>query len=454
MLLLAIVALGLPLALSLRDRVDSEVRSQARGQAEVVAVTAAGLLSRRDEEELQSLASRAGASVRGRVLVVNSRGSVLADSAGLGLVGESYANRPEIAAALRGDSNQDRRRSDTLGEDILATAVPIERDGRTVGAVRVTQSVDAVGRAVRRTLAGLAVIAAVVLLLGLAAGVLIARQLARPLSGLEETARDISAGNLSSRAAVEGTSEQRSLAGSFNQMTDRLERALRSQREFVADASHQLRTPLTGLRLRLEEAQATSSKQESDAEVESALGEVDRLAHTVDELLLLSRAGERDAPGEQVDLVETGERAVERWRGAAGDAGIEIALEEGPAATAWCAPSDLDRALDVLIENAVSYSSRGGSVSVRATRDGLEVADTGPGLEPGEEERVFERFHRGSAGRAVPSGSGLGLPIARELMRRWGGTATIANRPGGGGAVAKLRLGGEDGFTGSLPSGS
>jgi signal transduction histidine kinase len=293
-----------------------------------------------------------------------------------------------------------------------------------------------------------------VLLLGLGAGVLIARQLARPLSGLEATARDISAGNLSSRATVEGTSEQRSLAGSFNQMTGRLERALRSQREFVADASHQLRTPLTGLRLRLEEAQATPSKAESDAEVQSALGEVDRLAHTVDELLILSRAGERDAPGEAVDLAEAARSAVERWRRAAGDSGMRLELSDGPAAGAWCARSDIDRALDVLLENALVYSGRGATITVLA-RDGcVEVLDTGPGLEPGEEEQVFERFHRGSAGRGGPAGSGLGLSIARELMQRWGGTATIVNRPEGG-ARAVLSLPSQrDRFTGSLPAGS
>ncbi len=432
---------------------DSEVRSQAKGQAEVVAVTASGLLSRRDEEELQSLVRRAGTSVRGRVLIVNSRGRVLADSTGLERVGAMYGNRPEIATALRGKSTQERRRSDTLNEEILATAVPIVRAGRTVGAVRVTQSVDAVGRSVRRALAGLALIAAVVLLLGLAAGVLIARQLARPLSGLEATARDISEGNLSSRATVEGTSEQRSLAGSFNQMTDRLERALRSQRQFVADASHQLRTPLTGLRLRLEEAQATPSKAEADTEVQSALGEVDRLAHTVDELLILSRAGERDAPGEEVDLADAAARAVERWRRAAGEAGMRVELAEGFAGRAWCAPSDIDRALDVLVENALGYSPRGAIVTVRPLAGGVEVLDTGPGLEAGEEEQVFDRFHRGSAGHGSP-GSGLGLSIARELMQRWGGTATIANRPEGGARATLFLPEGDGRFTGSLPAAS
>ena len=179
----------------------------------------------------------------------------------------------------------------------MATAAPVLRRGQVTGAVRITQSVAAVHRAVRRSIAGLALIAAVVLSLGMAAGWLIARQLALPLRRLEATAGEIAHGELDRRAPVEGTREQRSLARSFNAMTDRLSRALRAQQEFVADASHQLRTPLTGLRLRLEEVQVSANGSEPiGADLDAALNEVDRLSHTVDELLLLSSAGGRDAP--------------------------------------------------------------------------------------------------------------------------------------------------------------
>ena len=147
---------------------------------------------------------------------------------------------------------------------------------------------------------------------------------------------------------------------------------------------------------------------------------------------------------------------MERWARAAEEAGLVLELEDGSAGSAWCARSDLDRAVDVLIENAVAYSPRGSRVVVCALADGLEVVDGGHGLRPGEEEQVFERFHRGSAGRSGPPGSGLGLPIARELMQRWGGTATIANRPEGGARAALTlpREHGERGFTGSLPADS
>ncbi len=105
----------------------------------------------------------------------------------------------------------------------------------------------------------------------------------------------------------------------------------------------------------------------------------------------------------------------------------------------WCAAADADRALDVLLENALHYSPRGARVTIAAVAGRIDVLDRGPGLADDEADAVFERFHRGSAGRAGPSGSGLGLAIARELAREWGGDVTLRNREGGG-AVATLTL--------------
>jgi signal transduction histidine kinase len=431
---LAIVALGIPLALSLRDRVDTEVRSQARSQADVVAATSAELVGHGRRGSLERLTRVSAESVRGRVMVVSRSGRVIADSAGASTLGVSYRSRPEVSTALGGESYQDTRASQTLGTELLATAVPILDGGRTVGAVRVTQSVEAVNSAVRRAIAGLALLSAIVLGLGLIAGALIAQQIAGPIHRLGLAARRVAAGDLGARAPVEGSSEQRSLARSFNEMTVRVSRLLGMQRDFVADASHQLRTPLTGLRLQLEELrEATPDADPRARRLDAGMAEVDRLAQMVDELLVLSRAGEHEQPGADVALGEAADRALRRWRGAADDAGVELVRDASDGeSTVWCTPADLDRALDALIENAVRYTPSGSRVTVSAGRDRIEILDDGPGLAPGEEEAIFERFHRGRAGRQGVEGTGLGLPIARELVEQWGGSVTIANRDGRG----------------------
>jgi len=146
-LVLVIVALMVPLALNLSRRVDAEVKSEAQGQAQLLAAGAAGRLDNPDQ--LEQLVDDAARRLGGRVIVVDRNGRLLVDSAGAGLRSTSYANRPEIARALTGQPSQGTRHSDSLGEDLLFTAVPVVRASRPARAVRVTQSVDAVQSEVR-----------------------------------------------------------------------------------------------------------------------------------------------------------------------------------------------------------------------------------------------------------------------------------------------------------------
>ncbi|HEX6455800.1 MAG TPA: ATP-binding protein [Solirubrobacterales bacterium] len=422
----------MPLALSLRDRVDSEVKGQARSQAEVVATSATEFVRPPQTVPLQRIAEKSAESVRGRVIVVNGKGQLLADSAGTRL-GRSYDDRPEVEAALEGHGEQITRDSETLGEEILATSVPVLDRGHPIGAVRITQSIAAVHRAVKTSILDIAALAGVVLLLGIVAGALIAQQIARPIRRLDSAARRVAEGDLDTTVAVQGSTEQRSLARAFNEMTQRIKRLLRVQQDFVADASHQLRTPLTGMRLRLENlGERFRGDAPMERELGAAMGEIDRLSLIVDELLILSRAGEHELPGERVDLGEAVERAAERWRHAAEDRGIALEVAAGPGAEGWCAAPDLERSLDSLVENALTYSPAGTTVRLEAAPSRIAVLDEGPGLAPGEEEAVFERFSRGSAGRRGAKGTGLGLAIARELTRQWGGDVRLRNREGGG----------------------
>ena len=177
------------------------------------------------------------------------------------------------------------------------------RGAETEGAVRVTQSVDAVQTEVRNDVLALIAVGVVALLLGLAVAWVLAGSLARPLRALAATARRVAGGDLDARAEPEGSSEQREVAAAFNDMTGRLGRSLIAQREFVANASHQLRTPLTGLRLRLEAAELKSGDPEVKRELAAAERETARLADLLGQLLSLAREPE----------AEDG-RAAARWR--------------------------------------------------------------------------------------------------------------------------------------------
>lgn len=436
-LVLVIVALEVPLILNVSRRVDAEVKAQAAAQAQLVAASAAAELEDDDTDALVDIADEAVEETGGRVLVVGRDGRIVADSADQT---GSYRDRPEIAAALDGRIAQGRRFSETLGQTLLYTAVPVVIGDDVEGAVRVTQSVDAIDSRVRRDVLGLVGIGAIALVLGLAFAWVLAGTLARPLQRLAAAARRVEAGDLEARAEPEGSSEHREVAHAFNDMTERLGHVLEAQRQFVANASHQLRTPLTGLRLRLETASLKAGPELAD-ELAAAEREVERLARLLTALLTLAREGDRPATRAATSLADAAEHAGERWTDRAEQGGHRLVVECHGDAVARASEEDLAIVLDNLIENALHYSE-GGAVTVECGRDGndvyLAVSDEGPGLEPGEEQGVFERFSRGSGGRRAP-GTGLGLALVATLARRWGGAATIANRPEGG-ARAEVRF--------------
>jgi len=432
-LLLIIVALEVPLALNLARRIDAEVKNEAAGQAFVVAASASGQMQH--PKQLAQVARRAGSDLGGRVIVIDApQGRLLADST-IGVTRQlPYATtaRPELRTALRGVRAQGERHSDTLGQDLLYTAVPVTNNGHVVGAVRVTQDLAAVHHRVRRAVLALIAIGAFALVLGLALAWFLAGSLSRPLRKLASTARRLEAGELEARAEVTGATEQREVSAAFNDMAERLETVLAAQREFVANASHQLRTPLTGLRLRLEAARSKAG-HDAAAELEAAELEVERLARLLTSLLTLAREGDKPPAARPVSLARAAERAHERWAAAAGQDGRELELVGSGDATIAASEEDLAILLDNLIENALRYSPT--HVEIDWGRDGeeawLAVLDEGPGLAPGEETGVFDRFARGSAGSSWP-GTGLGLAIVQTLARRWRGSASLANRLEGG----------------------
>jgi signal transduction histidine kinase len=440
-LVLVIVALAVPLALSTEHRLNREVRAQAADGAQLVAASASGRLNR--ENELDLLARKVGRDLGARVIIVGPTGSLLADSARPGIRGVAYGDRPEVAAALTGQTVQGRRRSQTLQEELLYTAVPVIAAGKTVGAVRVTQSVAAIDREIRRDQYALIGVGVLALIFGLLVAWFVAGSLTRPLRRLAVTARRVGSGDLEARAVIEGSVEQREVARAFNTMADRLTRSLEAQRAFVANASHQLRTPLTGLRLRLEAADMANDDPVVRQELAAAEAETVRLARLVTNLLRLASADAPAPPSEPVDLAVTAREAEARWRGRAEHEGRHVSCATDGAATGLGNSDDLATSLDNLIENALEHAPAGSTVTITWGREGEEafiaVLDDGPGIGPEDAAAAFQRFQRGAARPVGRGGTGLGLAIVGALAARWGGSASLRQRAEGG-TRAEIRL--------------
>jgi len=375
----------------------------------------------------------------GRVVIVNRRGRAIVDTNPLPTGPQNFSNRPEIAAALRGTPlPPGTRYSKTLDQTLLYVAVPTfavsaSSKPSVSGAVRITYPTSAVEARVWRYWLFLLAIGGTVLASAAVVGFRFARWVSSPLAQLESAAALAGGGDLGARADEQaGPPEVRSLASTFNHMVTELEQLVSSQEDFVADASHQLRTPLTALRLRLEII-ADEVADVARADLERALEEVERLSRLVDGLLALARA--EVSPVERVDLAKLVGERIEAWSALAAEG--EVKLEATVTGTALAGADRLTQALENLLSNALAVSPRGGTVSVGGSRGELHVIDQGPGLSEEKRERAFDRFWRGGESG---TGSGLGLAIVKRLIEIDGGTVELRAAPGGGlDAVISLR---------------
>lgn len=372
-----------------------------------------------------------------RVVIVNAEGTAVVisddDQADLGT---SYMNRPEIVEALSGSISTGHRFSSTLNQELLYVAVPILSGTEVLGAVRLTYPDYIVTNTVNEQLGLLSLVAVVALLLAAIVGYIVSGSITRRIRLLQSATEALAAGDLHSRADDSaGTSELRSLASSFNDMATRLELLITQQRTFAADASHQLRTPLTALRLRLERAHDLLESDPSGAadRLAAAEAEADRLSNLIEGLLLLSRTEASSVARETVDLAVLTRTRVEQWQALAAESQVVIGYEGPLTLPVIAVPNAVEQIVDNYIDNALSVSPPDSVIVVLVEIVGatavLHVLDRGPGLGPEECVRAFDRFWRAQSDK---NGSGLGLAIVAQLARASGGKAELISRPEGG----------------------
>ena len=436
--LFVLLSLEVPLGVQNQRTERRDLTANVSHDTMVLAADAEDAVQAPTRKQLNTLAavSSAYATRTGaRVVIADRRGRALIDTNGRVRGAESFASRPEIAAALAGRYPRGVRMSKTLHERLLYVAVPIASGGRVHGAVRVTYPFSAVDARIRHYWLILALIGVVVLTGAAVVGIGVARFVTRPLRRLEQAAAAVGEGHLEARAPErDGPPEVRSLAAVFNETVAKLARLLRSQGEFVADASHELRTPLTALRLRLESLPPSHDR-------DAALQETDRLRDLVDGLLALARTDAGSETSARVDATALGRERLEAWVPLADEHGVALVAQLNGPLPVWAAPGRLAQVLDNLLSNALEASPAGGSVTLSALAAPpwveLHLRDEGPGLTPDQRERAFDRFWRAGSGEG---GSGLGLAIVRQLVAADDGEVELRDALGGGvDAVVRLR---------------
>ena len=366
-----------------------------------------------------------------RVIYINSLGIVVVSSDGSD-IGADYTNRPEITDALEGRATSGERESRAIADSLLYVAVPIESNGELTGAIRITFPGSIIDAEVSTRIRGILIVALLTLAVTLIATWLIANTITFRLRRLHKATIDLASGDLLVRVgefkSKGGSPEIRQLEAAFDTMVERLSSVLESQRSFASDASHQLRTPLTALRLKLENAVETlHDKNATEEAIESASNEVVRLQLLVDGLLALARLEGSTPQLFVINISEMIKSRIEMWTPLADERNIKIVEEIELDLWAMSSNSSIDQIIDAYLDNALDFAPDGSAIVVRATQNEgsihINIIDSGPGMTQEQIARAFDRFWRG---RADGTGTGLGLAIVARLADVIGGHAQLS----------------------------
>ncbi|MBY8870987.1 HAMP domain-containing histidine kinase [Micromonospora sp. PLK6-60] len=442
LLVAVLLSLAVPLAAASVGRDSQHLAADRLSDVAYLAKLAEPALRTGESAALDTALSRYEQvyDIHGAVIDADRRVVVSSDPTGriVDLAAAATADRPDTAGAVRRALAGEQVGFDTRvwpwGPEWLVVAAPIGTGGEVSGAVVTVSSTAGLRAATARN--WLLVAAAATAPLGLC--VLAANWLAnwtlRPVRRLDAAAQELAADGYAVRVPADaGPPELRRLVQEFNQMADTVAEALARQRAFVAQASHQLRNPLTALLLRIETLGEEPLTPDGRIDHRLAVEEVERLHQMLEGLLTLARIERHDDPIETIDAVATAAARVRAWQPLARARGVTLALDATvPAAPVRSVVTGLCQILDALIDNALKFGAR--TVTVRVTDDDgprVEVVDDGRGMTPEQRQRATERFWR--AGDAQnQAGHGLGLSIATALTEASGGTLVLAGADGGG----------------------
>lgn len=381
-----------------------------------------------------------------RVVVTDAQGLVIAISDEEQVkVGESYLSRPEIGQALQGDIAVGERFSQTLGYDLLYVAVPVYQSNEIVGSVRLTYPTSDINAAVQNRVWLFVAVALIALAATALLAIILSRELTREMKILQSDVEIFANGNLEHRSSIKtGDTETKILAQTFNQLAEKISRLVAEQRNFASNASHQLRTPLTALLLRLEQAEDLAMKdpEAAQTQMDLAIVETERMANIVQGLLAMTRTESQSLELEPLSLLDLVDARVKMWEPLFEELGMKLRVSEVPQLEVLAVPGSAEQIFDNYMDNAINASKPADVIEVefKSAGDVVEIliSDQGSGLSADDRAKAFERFWRGDSERVS---TGLGLSIVSTLCFANGTTARLdSNERGGITAVFGLKV--------------
>lgn len=415
---------------SSRDMVFSEKQTAMTNQAGTAASSLASLdhLSRESIAEVLNLLELNNYE---RVLVTNEKGRVLYDSAA---EENQTGQQPEIKAIARAMEGKTSFYSRFTSEAFFShVAVPILRDAKVIGAVYLDEKDEEQAGIITGIQSRIRTISAFICILALLADILMTSLLTKRIVTLAEMTKKVAEGDYSQRFLTQGEDEVAELGREFNRLTQRLETTEKQRRQFVSDASHELKTPIAAITLLADSiVQNENMDEETIREfVTDIVHESNRLQKMTEELLDLSRMDDGNiGKSVPVNMTKVTEEAVALLKPLSSEQNVEIKLDLEPDSIVLATENDLYHVVFNLVENAIKYNVPEGKVTVTLRTAGdrirMEVEDTGIGIPENERESIFHRFYRVDKARSREAGgSGLGLSIAHDAVLQHRGTIEV-----------------------------
>ena len=419
---LAVIAVAIAVYLGVRGELRDEVDASLHERADAVAGFA-----RQGGQQLADVPREPFGGPEGYIQLVRPDGRLL--------------RRPAAGDALPLDERAHAIARDGSGEELVDTTVAglhlrvLTRGLGDAGAIQVARPLDEVDRQLDRILLVLLFVGAAGVALGVGMGAVVARTALAPIASFTRRTEELAADpDPSARMEVTGRDELTRLARSFNATLDALERSAEAQRHLVADASHELRTPIASLRANIQVLQDADLLPEADRESLRAdiIAELDELTALVGDVVELARGSKPSDVVDDVRIDQIVRALVERAERRAGDVVVFRSTLQPTVVSGE--PERISRAISNLLGNAHKWSPPGGLIEIGLADGTLSIRDHGAGFDEADLPSVFDRFYRADSARGMP-GSGLGLAIVRQAAEAHGGWVTAANAPDGGALV-------------------